>query len=623
MKMKKRLIGFLMCVMLLVSLIPVTAFANGRTVVSTVEISSSTGDITPEYGDTVERPTFTVTTGSPAYVNNGAGNGNWQKYNESTSSWQIYPAGLRFTEGTYRYYAQVRIDNSDGHNSGDTHKLDANGVTVTVDGNAWSTDYLTVQSNYSYVAIMSPGFDVTLGAGQQPVEKINKVSASIEAPVAGENLSIDMETDSTDYEAHVLDWGVADSPADSALDIGDPENHTVQDGKIYYLTVRFECTNNNKFFDCYNMKVDINGMSDPYWYHTDDGDIIVEKVFMEVPEDEIVTIKMKTNNSMADFSDEQIEAFEILNDCAMLQYDNMTNAFADACGKQLFKVDSSGYIELEDGVNEEDNIKFVLFPEDSEYYYNNSQTGVYISEIRVEFVPNEVASDVILIEIENGKSVTALSDKQELGMEILEDEGLIVWSAEHYGFVNQAGKLLYTANDAMEAVLGEDVTAADNISFVLPQDLRDDLYDFYGLNIAEVRMNFIVDEPTYKVSFVANGGTGTMADVTDVSGEYTLPANGFTAPSGKQFKAWSVNGVEKAVGDKITVTADTVVTAVWEATGGSGVATPDNTTPDNTTPDISDPDAGVSNMMYLLIALLLASGIVTAVTVYGKRCVVK
>ena len=69
---------------------------------------------------------------------------------------------------------------------------------------------------------------------------------------------------------------------------------------------------------------------------------------------------------------------------------------------------------------------------------------------------------------------------------------------------------------------------------------------------------------TYTVSFNANGGTGTMADVTDISGEYTLPANGFTAPAGKQFKAWSVGGVEKAAGDKITVTANTTVTAVWE-----------------------------------------------------------
>ena len=69
---------------------------------------------------------------------------------------------------------------------------------------------------------------------------------------------------------------------------------------------------------------------------------------------------------------------------------------------------------------------------------------------------------------------------------------------------------------------------------------------------------------TYTVSFDANGGKGTMADVTGISGEYTLPENGFTAPAGKQFKAWSVDGKEKAVGDKITVTADTTVKAVWE-----------------------------------------------------------
>ena len=55
-----------------------------------------------------------------------------------------------------------------------------------------------------------------------------------------------------------------------------------------------------------------------------------------------------------------------------------------------------------------------------------------------------------------------------------------------------------------------------------------------------------------------------MTDVTGVSGEYTLPANGFTAPAGKQFKAWSVGGVEKAAGDKITVTANTTVTDVYK-----------------------------------------------------------
>ena len=38
---------------------------------------------------------------------------------------------------------------------------------------------------------------------------------------------------------------------------------------------------------------------------------------------------------------------------------------------------------------------------------------------------------------------------------------------------------------------------------------------------------------TYTVSFDANGGTGTMADVTGVTSSYTLPACTFTAPAGQ------------------------------------------------------------------------------------------
>ena len=114
-----------------------------------------------------------------------------------------------------------------------------------------------------------------------------------------------------------------------------------------------------------------------------------------------------------------------------------------------------------------------------------------------------------------------------------------------------------------------------------PADPTKDGYDFKGwtLNGSAYDFNTAVNgnitlvatweqqqvvPTTYTVSFAANGGTGTMADVTGISGEYTLPENGFTAPDGKQFKAWSVGGNEKAVGDKITVTADTTVTAVWE-----------------------------------------------------------
>ena len=71
---------------------------------------------------------------------------------------------------------------------------------------------------------------------------------------------------------------------------------------------------------------------------------------------------------------------------------------------------------------------------------------------------------------------------------------------------------------------------------------------------------------TYDVTFDANGGTGEMASVPVVENDtYELPACGFTAPTGYEFKCWSVNEVEKAVGDEITITADTTVKAVWKA----------------------------------------------------------
>lgn len=68
---------------------------------------------------------------------------------------------------------------------------------------------------------------------------------------------------------------------------------------------------------------------------------------------------------------------------------------------------------------------------------------------------------------------------------------------------------------------------------------------------------------TYKVTFASGGGTGTMK-VVETSGEYALPKNGFTAPSGKQFKCWKVNGAQKQPGDQIVVTANTTITAEWE-----------------------------------------------------------
>ena len=70
------------------------------------------------------------------------------------------------------------------------------------------------------------------------------------------------------------------------------------------------------------------------------------------------------------------------------------------------------------------------------------------------------------------------------------------------------------------------------------------------------------------ITFDKNGGTGTMADVTKTKGEsFTLPACGFTAPAGKEFKAWKVDGTEKNVGDNIVLNGDKNIKAVWKDIG--------------------------------------------------------
>ena len=70
----------------------------------------------------------------------------------------------------------------------------------------------------------------------------------------------------------------------------------------------------------------------------------------------------------------------------------------------------------------------------------------------------------------------------------------------------------------------------------------------------------------YTVIFNANGGGGTMSDVTGVSGSYTLPACGFSEPEGKQFKGWSTSADGSVIsGTTYEVSYDTTFYAIWES----------------------------------------------------------
>ena len=88
-----------------------------------------------------------------------------------------------------------------------------------------------------------------------------------------------------------------------------------------------------------------------------------------------------------------------------------------------------------------------------------------------------------------------------------------------------------------------------------------------GSDTKELSITITKAAPTeYTVRFNANGGGGTMADVTGVSGSYTLPACGFTEPEGKQFKGWSTSADGSVISSTTyEVSSDTTFYAIWES----------------------------------------------------------
>ncbi len=155
MKKIRNILAMAMVVMMIVGLMPGNVFAEDtRTPISTITATSDTDSI-PGYGRTYKRPTFTVTAGDPAYFKSG----HWLK--KDGEEWIQYGANT-FTEGTYRYQVQIRIDGE----AGKTHKLNDEGVTVTVDENKWAENSIpSVADTYSYAWAFSKEYEITAPVG--------------------------------------------------------------------------------------------------------------------------------------------------------------------------------------------------------------------------------------------------------------------------------------------------------------------------------------------------------------------------------------------------------------------------------------------------------------------------
>ena len=112
-----RLLSLLLCLVMVLGLMPMTAFAEGtREEVDTIKATAIIN--VPSYGEPTNYPAFTVTKGSPAYITMT----HWEKKNTETGKWDTVFSGNTFTEGTWRFSVQVRIDGEGGK----THKLSKN-----------------------------------------------------------------------------------------------------------------------------------------------------------------------------------------------------------------------------------------------------------------------------------------------------------------------------------------------------------------------------------------------------------------------------------------------------------------------------------------------------------------
>ena len=152
--MKK--ITFLMAA-LLCGAVVANAQEDTRTVVTEVTV---TNFVTPEFGDNCNRSKTIKGLQLPAnapYRFPDTMGGFYKKNDDDT--WSTLSDGDVFTEGTYYFSAQLRVDNA----YGTTHRLPSTGaeLTVTVDEEEWSVAEKTyVYPEYSYVWVKSPEFTI-------------------------------------------------------------------------------------------------------------------------------------------------------------------------------------------------------------------------------------------------------------------------------------------------------------------------------------------------------------------------------------------------------------------------------------------------------------------------------
>ena len=151
-----RLLSLLLCLVMVLGLLPMTAFAEGtrREEVETIKATAIIN--VPSYGEPTDYPAFTVTEGRPAYI---AAMTHWEKKNTGTGKWDNVYSGDTFTEGTWRLSVQVYIDDEGGK----THKLSEK-PRFFVNEVEWEIESKSLFDDGSFASLArfhSPEYEVT------------------------------------------------------------------------------------------------------------------------------------------------------------------------------------------------------------------------------------------------------------------------------------------------------------------------------------------------------------------------------------------------------------------------------------------------------------------------------
>ena len=151
-----KLLSLLLCLVMVLGLMPMTAFAEGtrREEVETIKATAIIN--VPSYGEPTDYPAFTVTEGRPAYI---AAMTHWEKKNTGTGKWDNVYSGDTFTEGTWRLSVQVYIDDEGGK----THKLSEK-PRFFVNEVEWQIESKSLFDDGSFASLArfhSPEYEVT------------------------------------------------------------------------------------------------------------------------------------------------------------------------------------------------------------------------------------------------------------------------------------------------------------------------------------------------------------------------------------------------------------------------------------------------------------------------------